>query len=389
MNDLTRRNFMSDAAACATLATLTSSAQATERVMTHSSSGVSVAIPMPIQVVIDDVGWWSGKDGSKQQEPFRTGFNRDQTVDDYRAIVALGKALNIRPMAATVLCEWDRHNLLQKYPNVTWMGKQWDNSRWVGPWLDEAADVIRNNQKHYELTIHGVGHEFWPKALKGKFTRAEWATLDGTMRPRKDIEEHLDCYERILDQNGLGPFPKSFVPACFNHGFDRTGEHDVSMAELLSARGVSHINTPFSNMQNAKKVPNSLFGLDSDVMTVDRGSDIFDWNVHSTAPEGVLHGPTCGMHWPNLLHENVERNGEIVDAWVKLLRPYGIRQESLLAKDSQSFQQQLAHHVCSTIKLADNAFELDFSTTDTLGSTLEGKELTIKVKTPFQNAVFL
>ncbi len=337
---------------------------------------------MPIQVVIDDVGWWSGKDGSKQQEPFRTGFNRDQTVADYRAIVSLGKALDIRPMAATVLCEWDRHNILAQHPNITWMGKNWENSRWVGPWLDEAADVIRNNQQHYELTIHGVGHEFWPKELKGKFTRAEWATLDGTMRPRKDIEDRLDCYGKILDQNGLGDFPKSFVPACFNHGFGRTGDHEVSIAELLKQRGVESINTPFGHMQNYEKVPHRLFGIDSGVMTVDRGADIFDWDIHSTPPEGVLLGPTCGMHWPNLLHEDVSRNGEVVNAWVKLLRPYGIRQESLLARNSLAFRHQLVHHVCSRVIPNTNGIELDFSVTNNLDSSLGDKGLTVKVKTP-------
>ena len=37
-----------------------------------SKNGIVTILPIPIQVVIDDVGWWSGKDGSKQQEPYRT-----------------------------------------------------------------------------------------------------------------------------------------------------------------------------------------------------------------------------------------------------------------------------------------------------------------------------
>ncbi len=73
-----------------------------------SVKGVSVIIPRPIQVVIDDVGWWSGEDGSEWQEPYRTGINRNHVVADYKAIVALGKALGIRPQAATILGEWDR-----------------------------------------------------------------------------------------------------------------------------------------------------------------------------------------------------------------------------------------------------------------------------------------
>ncbi len=41
-----------------------------------SRNGVAAAIPMPLQVVIDDVGWWSGEDGSERQEPYRTGIDR-------------------------------------------------------------------------------------------------------------------------------------------------------------------------------------------------------------------------------------------------------------------------------------------------------------------------
>ena len=39
-----------------------------------STINLTASIPLPIQVVIDDVGWWSGKDGSLYQEPYRTGI---------------------------------------------------------------------------------------------------------------------------------------------------------------------------------------------------------------------------------------------------------------------------------------------------------------------------
>jgi hypothetical protein len=137
------------------------------------ASGVTAVIPMPIQVVIDDVGWWSGEDGSKQQQPYRTGMQRNHVPADYAAIVELGRSLGIRPQAAMILCEWDKDNILGKLPTSTWMGKHWDNSNWVGPWLDEAADIIRQNREHFEVTLHGVGHEYWTGAT---FTRAESST---------------------------------------------------------------------------------------------------------------------------------------------------------------------------------------------------------------------
>lgn len=104
------------------------------------NEGLQVFIPMPLQVVIDDVGWWSGEDGSKVQEPYRTGVSRNHVPADYQAIAELGRRLGIKPQAAFVMCEWDKENILRHVPTSTWMGKDWDNSKWNGPWLEEAAD---------------------------------------------------------------------------------------------------------------------------------------------------------------------------------------------------------------------------------------------------------
>ncbi len=375
-----RRKFVSDAARMAAgvaLGAAGASRLVAEEEQAMPRDGVGAAIPMPLQVVIDDVGWWSGEDGSARQEPYRTGIDRRHVPADYRAIADLGRALGIRPQAATVLCEWDTENLLRTLPESTWMGAEWDNSRWRGPWLEEAADIIRQNEAHYELTIHGLGHEYW---TNGRFTRAEWAEPNGRMRPRDRVEAHLDAFEAILGQHRLGGLPRSFVPTAFRHGFGPTEGHDVSMAAVLASRGVTYINTPFGSMANAEGVQYGVFGLDAGVMTVDRGDDLQDWDVIGQLPSGALTGPTCGLHWPNLLHPDPERNPEIVAGWVALLAPYGDRADTMLAGDSMSFQHQLAHHVCTRVTRSADAIDLDFRETDGLPAPFGEGELTLKVR---------
>jgi hypothetical protein len=338
---------------------------------------LNVTIPMPIQIVIDDVGWWSGEDGNERQEPYRTGIRRNHVPADYQAIVDLGLKLGVRPQAATILCEWDRENILRNLPTSTWMREKWDNSKWVGAWLDEAADIIRNNQKHYELTLHGVGHEYWQDE---NMTRAEWADSSGQMRPLDQVELHLDYFEKLLDQNQLGPFPTFFVPTAFLHGFGLTGEHKISMAGVIKKRGINYINTPFNNMYNAEGAQFGLFGIDSGVITVDRGEDLLDWDVFGGKPSGVLTGPTCGLHWPNLLHADPSRNSEIVDAWVKLLKPYNDKPETLLAKNSSSFRNQLVHHVCTKVQIREGKIDIDFRETNKLNDQLSNNQLTVKIE---------
>ena len=375
-----RREFISDAtwlAAGVALGAAGAGRVLAEEKKPMPRDGVAAGIPMPLQVVIDDVGWWSGEDGSDRQEPYRTGIDRRHVPADYRAIVDLGRALGIRPQAATVLCEWDTENLLRTLPESTWMGAEWDNSRWRGPWLEEAADIIRQNAPHLELTIHGLGHEHW---TDGRFTRAEWADQNGRMRPREQVEAHLDAFEAILAQHGLGGLPRSFVPTAFRHGFGPTEGHTVSLAELLRRREVNYISTPFSSMANADAVQHGVFGLDAGVMTVDRGDDLMDWDVIGQVPNGTLTGPTCGLHWPNLLHPDPERNPEIVAGWVALLSSYDDSANTMLAPDSVSFQHQLAHNVCTRATLSGSSIDLDFRETDALPAPLGRREVTLKVR---------
>lgn len=376
MHNMTRREFTRKSALLgAGLAA--SNFVASQGMRSVRNDELNVTIPMPIQIVIDDVGWWSGEDGNERQEPYRTGISRNHVPADYQAIVDLGIKLGVRPQAATILCEWDRENILRNLPTSTWMREKWDNSKWVGAWLDEAADIIRNNQNHYELTMHGVGHEYWQDE---NFTRAEWADHSGQMRPLDQVELHLDYFEKLLDQNQLGPFPTSFVPTAFLHGFGLTGEHKISMAGVIKKRGINYINTPFYNMYNAKGAQFGLFGIDSGVITVDRGEDLLDWDVFGGKPSGVLTGPTCGLHWPNLLHADPSRNSEIVDAWVKLLKPYNDKPETLLANNSSLFRNQLVHHVCTKVQIREGKIDIDFREANKLNDQLSNNQLTIKIE---------
>jgi len=379
MTKISRRNFTKNSIKLtAGTLVLGSNAQLLSSCVTQNknSDNLKVIIPMPIQVVIDDVGWWSGEDGSKRQEPYRTGINRNHVPADYQAIAELGRALGIRPQAAIILCEWDKENILRLLPTSTWMGDKWNNSKWVGPWQDEAAEIIRNNQNHLELTIHGIGHEYWEGET---FTRAEWTDSNGQMRPNDQVELHLDYFEKLMNQHNLGAFPKSFVPTAFKHSFGPSEGREISLAEILKKRGVDYINSPLKGMYNKERVQFGLFGLDAGVMTVDRGSDECPWDTFPGNPVNELTGPTCGMHWPNMLHPDPGKNPEIVHKWISYLKRYNEKPDKMLAPDSVSFQNQLAHHSLTKVELKRNVIAMDFTETDKLPATIGKGELTLKI----------
>lgn len=101
----------------------------------------------------------------------------------------------------------------------------------------------------------------------------------------------------------------------------------------------------------------------------------------SGIPSAKLTGPTCGMHWPNILHPDPERNSEIVERWVNYLKPYNQKHDMMLAGDSIEFQHQLAHHTLTQIKADRNSIGLDFTETDKLPGTVGKGAFTIKIIT--------
>ncbi|MHB0936867.1 MAG: hypothetical protein ACYC6A_10790 [Armatimonadota bacterium] len=320
---------------------------------------MQACIPMAIQVVIDDVGWWCGENGSARGEPFRTACPRDHVPADYLAIIELGRRLGMRPQAAMVLCEWDRTNLLRGLPNSTWMGDAWDNTRWQGPWLDEAAALLQDHRDHVEIVLHGIGHEFW---VDGAVERAEWHDRQGRMRAKGDVRAHLDFYARLLEQNGLGSVPVSFVPAAFLHRFG--GE----LAPILAEYGIRYISTPFGTIFRSRETEAVDFGIDAGIITVDRGRDLFNWHITGPMPQGEIDGPVCGMHWPNLLHEDPARNAEVVDGWVRLLQPYDTRFDRMLAPDTAAAFSQLVYHRWTEVTWDERGISLDFKKVDAAGA---------------------
>jgi hypothetical protein len=319
-----------------------------------SGPTMQASVPMPLQVVIDDVGWWSGKDGHEIGEPYRTGIDRNHTLADYEALIRLGRRLVIRPQLALILCEWDRENILRDYPTCTWMGADWDNRRWTGPHLDDAAGYLRRNSAYAELTLHGVGHEYWDS---GQPSRAEWADKAGNARPADRIGAHLHAFGAIMEQNGLGEFPSSFVPAAFCYPY---GEEEGSLASILAEHGIEFISTPFASMTKHQEPQSPWFGVEQGIMIVDRGREpTIPWDEIASTPS-TCAGPILGLHWANLLHPDPSDNDEVVDRWVDHLSSQNRRLDLVLAANTADCRDQLAHHALATVEVVGHEIRLDF-----------------------------
>ena len=296
-------------------------------------------IQRPIQIVIDDVGWRNGFDGSAQGQPFRSGAERLHDERDYEAIAMLGQALGVRPQAAMILSEWDCKNELAQIPSASWLGAKWDNSHNLGPWMKACAQVLRDQSEFIEVTMHGLGHEYWNGA---HFSRAEWANEDGEMRASDEVEKRIKLFHALMDYHDLGPKPESFVPCAFCHGF---GKGSDGIQGFLSAAGIKYVSTPFNMMKKYQEPQAAQIGIDQGVTVLDRGHYQVPWNAFDALDEQLsIPGPILGIHWTNLLHEDPGKNDQVIDKWVAHLKRLGTSHDVSLARNTQEAWTQFYYH---------------------------------------------
>jgi hypothetical protein len=302
--------------------------------MQISWNNITFSLPRPIFLVIEDVGWWEGKDGSANNQPYRTGFSRRHCLDDYRALFRLGKKLNMRLALGMVLGEWDRSNLLKDIVGATWMGTSWDNHINQGKWLDETAQYLCDHLDHLEIALHGLCHEFWQDGL---MARSEFHDTDGTMRQDQIVRSHIEAFGTLLKQNNLPVFPRLFIPPALNHSF---GNGKQSMQALLHEYGIQYVVTDFSRARQYSPPLYKKFTWECEVGLLERGTAPVPWNQPATRPAWDFTNSILPLHWSNLLHPDPSQNDAVIDNWADFLLAAATRPDYILAKDIDTCWRQ-------------------------------------------------
>lgn len=305
---------------------------------------LTLSLPMPIFVVVEDVGWWQGSDGSASGQPFRNGFARQHLLADYQALARLARRLRMRIAVGMVLGEWDRRNLLWDVPGATWMGSSWDNRSNCGPWLDEAAQLLRDHEAFLEIACHGLCHEFWHD---GRMERSEFHDRSGRMRSAAVVRSHLDAYARLLNDHALPGFPRLFLPPALDHS---CGNGRESMQAILHDYGVRYVVTGFSKAHWHTPPLHDILSWECGVCLLERGSAPVPWHQAAAPPAWDFGNPVLPLHWSNLLHLDPEKNSEIVDGWAEMLEARASSMEFVLAADVAScWNQAAAYHLLQAV----------------------------------------
>lgn len=324
----------------------------------------SVCIPFSFLVVVDDVGWWCGNDHRYKNGPSRSGIERRHSIEDYKAIIELGKELDMRIKCGFVVGEWDRKNILAKVRNSNKHGTDWDNASRLDPQIDQVRDLINANSDYMELAMHGLVHMYWDdngKIQFAEFYQGDQKTGRNRITPPDIVREHIEAYFEILHHNNLTTDIKSFIPPCFRYTYSQ-GKDQLSA--ILAEYGIQYISTPFLSMQFIGEDKPVDVGVENGIINVDRTRDLTRWEeVDAKTPE-VIKKSYYGMHWPNFLHFDPERNGETLSRWIEYFRKYKDQFEIMSARDNAQGSTQALVKRFTKVTFNQYSMVLDFTEVD-------------------------
>jgi len=305
----------------------------------------NIIIPKPLQIVVDDMGWFCPNDDREKGGPSRTAMSRPHVAADYEAINNLGKALDMKINCAFIIGEWDPDNRLKDIPNLSKWGKDWDNVYYIDKnKLIECIDVI-NNSPFIDIAVHGLMHGYYIENTDNPDVSDYYFLRQGNlyMIPEREVRRRIEAFFDILKYHGVNKKVNSFVPPSFR---TRWGE----LSRILGDYGIEYISTIFKFLDCDNDKPVDV-GIENGIVTLDRNNNLIPWNEISTdfsklpCAVGVF-----GAHWPNFLHTDAERNSEVIDSAVKYFKKCGNQFGTVLSRDMEFCANQSLCEAYSVIR---------------------------------------
>jgi len=274
----------------------------------------------------------------------------------------------MRVKCGFVVGEWDRYNILTKVRNSNKHGALWDNASRLDPQIDEVRDLINSEKDYMEIALHGVMHMYWTDEgiMKyAEFYQRHEETGEYKMTPPDIIRAHLDAYFEILRHNSLPTDIKSFIPPCFIYVYSRKQDH---LSAILAEYGIKYISTPFVSMKYTSQEKPVDACVENGIITVDRTRDLISWDVVDAQTPDIVKKSYFGMHWPNFLNKDPEKNMETVARWIKYFEQYKDNFEILPARDNAMGSTQALYKRFTSLSYCDGKIVLDFSKVDAQGA---------------------
>lgn len=318
-----------------------------------------LSIPRPLQVIMDDVGWFNGRDDRKIGGPSRTGLNRYHFLEDYMAIEEFGTMLGQKINCAFVMGEWDIENVLpRKIKHFSHFGDSWDNAKYRDP--NEMAQIAEfvSGAEHIDVALHGLYHGYYMPGVDNHDLSDYYYRINKElfMVDADEIRTRIDTFLEMLIKYGIKKEVNSFVPPS---GAYRVNE----LSAILREFGILYVTLPFRVMTPKIEDPDETVFIENDIISSNRyeqkalpwfGYDLdFD---NAIIPNGIQ-----GTHWPNILNMDPKRNSESVAKTRGFFTRGADRFDLVITRDVAECSTQYLYEKYTKVTQDGNEYTFDFS----------------------------
>lgn len=319
----------------------------------------NIIIPRPLHIVLDDMGWMSGKDDRANGGPSRLGINRKPCYKDYLAVNQLGKRISMKITCAFVLGEWDPDNRLGAIKNLS-KYRIWDNATYLDrEELLKCVDAV-NGSEYIDLAVHGLLHGYYAQDIDNTDESDFYYRKNEKlfMIPEAEVRERLDSYFDLLKFYRINKKVNTFVPPSFSYRFNE-------LSSVLKDYGIEYVSTIFSNMETDEKQKiaaveqNGIINIDRNINDIEWDMFDSDLSVLPTDTNGIL-----GLHWPNLLHSDRDKSGEVINRAAEFFLRCSENFGTILSRDIEFCANQSLFYRFAKIEQRENETVIDTGALD-------------------------
>lgn len=298
-----------------------------------------LCIPRALQIILDDFGWFYGKNELSDGGPARTGICRDHVEEDYLALNELGRKIGQKIVCGFTLGEWDKDNVLRGMPHATADEKGWDRAAAIDKQKARRFFQIIENSEYIDLAFHGLMHSYWVNGENYGNPR-EFYSYDlpsGAVGRRLDypcvpvsaeyVDSHIEAWFKIYNGWGFTKRVETFISPA---GLHRDERYALAYAEKIKKYGFKY----WKNGWDGHDIPSAV--LDT-VIFMSGDAELMDFDALDVNPDALpdfdADRAVFAAHWPNFLRLDPKRNFEYLDAWADYFARQAERMGLMLSRD--------------------------------------------------------
>jgi hypothetical protein len=248
---------------------------------------------------------------------------------------------------------------------------------------ERCLDVI-NKAEHFELAFHGLMHGYWENGIsvadsefshpisldyKTKYAPHNfYEPVDGDY-----FESHIEAFFEIYEDWGFSQKIRSFTSPSGVYG---TVDANLALVQMMKKHGMSYWANAWGAIKHAHEAIDGVIFLNKAYTKYNHphwaayGIDpeqLADYTFETNNLEVGGEQAIYGLHWPNVLYFNPNRNLECVKPWGRFMRRQAEIFGVMLSKDTAFAASQGVYRRYAAMEATKDGLAIDLTAVDGAG----------------------